>query len=262
MLLDERHRAAHARVVAGRKPTSGMSERARVGEAAIVRLDERVERSDRRRFAQTSSWIASRSVAPPVERPVEVELLGALHGAVERDPRHHLRMREVLRRAAHLPDSLVGLLATSSRAGRAAPSEGASASAVSASAADAAPGGARPSPRRRRRAGAARGRRCRCGPASSSRIPAARGPPTRQSSRSPATPYMICSCVGLPGRGAQQPVAPGRRLAEVAGVHQREQRAAWRRAASSSDSPSCARRRSARAGTSSAPRRCRRSARR
>src|SRR5207237_8418019 len=31
------------------------------------------------------------------------------HGAIERDPRHHLRMDEVLRLAADLPDALVRL---------------------------------------------------------------------------------------------------------------------------------------------------------
>ena len=38
------------------------------------------------------------------------ELVQPADGAVERDPRHHLGVGEVLSRAAHLPDALVGPL--------------------------------------------------------------------------------------------------------------------------------------------------------
>ena len=51
--------------------------------------------------------VADRS--PSVDRPFQPELLHALHPAIERDPRHYLRVREVLARAAHLPDPLVRL---------------------------------------------------------------------------------------------------------------------------------------------------------
>ena len=45
--------------------------------------------------------------------------------------------------------------------------------------------------------------------------------------------------VGAAGGGAQQPVAPGAGLVVVARVHQRDERQAWRRAASRVGSPSC-----------------------
>src|SRR6516165_10470878 len=38
------------------------------------------------------------------------ELLGNLDRPVEGDPGHHLRVGKVLRRPAHLPDSLIGLV--------------------------------------------------------------------------------------------------------------------------------------------------------
>src|SRR6185436_20329780 len=47
---------------------------------------------------------------PAVEGRVEPIPLDVLDGAIEREPRHHLRVREVATPAAHLPDPLVGLL--------------------------------------------------------------------------------------------------------------------------------------------------------
>src|SRR5262249_57938590 len=44
------------------------------------------------------------NLSPAVERRVELELLRKANGAVEDDPRHHLRVREVSPRAARLPD--------------------------------------------------------------------------------------------------------------------------------------------------------------
>src|SRR5262249_8772270 len=48
-------------------------------------------------------------VPPALHGPLEPEALHALHGAVERDPRHHLRVRERPARAPDLPDALVVL---------------------------------------------------------------------------------------------------------------------------------------------------------
>src|SRR5207237_10714785 len=50
------------------------------------------------------------NIAPFLDSALSSVELGEPHGAVERDPRHHLRVREVLRVAADLPDALVGLL--------------------------------------------------------------------------------------------------------------------------------------------------------
>jgi hypothetical protein len=38
-----------------------------------------------------------------------IALFDQLHPPIERDPRHHFRMGELLSPAAHLPDSFVGL---------------------------------------------------------------------------------------------------------------------------------------------------------
>ena len=49
-------------------------------------------------------------LAPPLDRPAAPVALHRLHAAVERDPGHHLRVREVTARTANLPDALVRLL--------------------------------------------------------------------------------------------------------------------------------------------------------
>src|SRR5262249_61013309 len=48
-------------------------------------------------------------VPPFIDRPLQAEGFGALYGAVERHPSHHLRVGELARTAADFPDSLVGL---------------------------------------------------------------------------------------------------------------------------------------------------------
>src|SRR5207245_9100601 len=55
---------------------------------------------------RASDLLPDRSIA--VDRALAVEALNGLHGSIERDPGHHLGVREVTSRAAHLPDSLVG----------------------------------------------------------------------------------------------------------------------------------------------------------
>ena len=117
-------------------------------------------------------------------------------------------------------------------------------------------------PRRRRRAGTARRPRCRRAPASSPRSRAARGARTPSGDARPSMSYMICRSAGIARDRAQQPVAKRARLVDVAADHEARPGSGSRRAASRSDSPSCARRRSPRAATSSAPPRCRRWARR
>src|SRR5207248_7165856 len=49
-------------------------------------------------------------VSPPVDRTGASEAFDGLDTAVERDPRHHLRVREVALAPAHLPDPLIRLL--------------------------------------------------------------------------------------------------------------------------------------------------------
>src|SRR5688500_131468 len=47
--------------------------------------------------------------APPLDRAREAGLLHGFYGPVKCDPGHHLRMDEVPRRAAHLPDAMIWL---------------------------------------------------------------------------------------------------------------------------------------------------------
>ncbi len=96
--------------------------------------------------------------------------IGELRRAVHRDPAHELRRDVVLRRAARLPDALVGLAPDGRRAvglrlhdRPQAPGEALAAPACGA--------GSSRAPRRRRRSGAGRTRRCRSGPAGRRRTP-------------------------------------------------------------------------------------------
>ena len=49
-------------------------------------------------------------LTPAVDRPVAIELLDGDHRAVERNPRHHLRVSEVAAWPTYLPDALVRLV--------------------------------------------------------------------------------------------------------------------------------------------------------
>jgi hypothetical protein len=46
--------------------------------------------------------------APAVDRAVETERLDGLDAPVKRDPRHHLRIGEMMASAPHLPDAFIG----------------------------------------------------------------------------------------------------------------------------------------------------------
>ena len=93
---------------AGRKPTSGIS--SRLASSRFEPYDcTNDPSSGSKPLAQTSAWISSRIARQLVDRPVASPLLGRADRAVERHPRHHLRMREVPVRAADLPDARIGL---------------------------------------------------------------------------------------------------------------------------------------------------------
>ena len=209
----------------GRKPTSGIISRLASRSVAAVGLHEGVARGVEAAWRRPRRGSRRAARASASTRPVEPEALDVLDRAVERHPRHHLRVGEVPPRAAHLPDALVRLASRPSRgssmqlrAGRARRRRSAGKPARRADVE------ARPSPRRRRRAGTARGRRCRCAPAASPRSRAASPSSSSVSRRSPARPYMIWSCAGLPGDRPQQPLAPRRGLVDVAAHHQRVER--------------------------------------
>ena len=59
---------------------------------------------------QTSSWISCRIRRQRSTGPGRSEALDGVDRTVERDPREHLRVREVPARPAHLPDPFVGLV--------------------------------------------------------------------------------------------------------------------------------------------------------
>src|SRR5581483_8372786 len=48
-------------------------------------------------------------VPPAADGPGEAEMLDGAHRAIEGEPCHHLRVREVPARTAHLPDALIRL---------------------------------------------------------------------------------------------------------------------------------------------------------
>ena len=106
--LDRRDRARDARVVDGEEADEGHQQQARVEPRRAVELGERAELLVESLPADLVVDLVA-ELAPALDRPVAPVLLDAPHGAVERDPRHHLRVREVTARAAHLPDPLVGL---------------------------------------------------------------------------------------------------------------------------------------------------------
>ena len=206
---------------AGRNPTSGIISRRRRG--ASSRTPGRTSCGRRR-----SPWRTPRRGSRRAARPAA--WVGALEpnsstadGAVERHPRHDLRVREVLPRTPHLPDPLVGLVpsvleeveqrqvrSTAWTSGSAMPAAAGSGAGVEHLAVhvelELLVRGVADAHRRR---------------------PLVAGQPGNLvlvSRRSPAGPYMICRSRGLAGDGAQQPVAPRLRLLLVAGVDEREQR--------------------------------------
>ena len=245
---------------AARNPTSGIRSSARVELVGAVRLRERLLALAPRALEHLGvDLVAER--APAVDRPVEAELLVVAHGAVERHPRHHLRVREVPQRPAHLPDPGVRLAAS--------PSSSHSSSFRSSDHATSSELHARQlrlvqrrrAPRRRRRAGAASRPRCRPAPASTPRSPGATRARARRAAARRRAPYMIWRSAGSPATARSSQLAPRSRLVAVAGAAASRAASASRRGASSSGSPSCAGRRSAPAARWSAPRRCRRSGR-
>src|ERR1700684_3529722 len=101
-------RALDAGIVRRQKADDGNEQKARVQRRIAQRLDERVFVSV---IAARAHLVMNRVTdsAPALERSLETEFLDRAHRAVERDPRHHLRMREVAPAASYFPDALVRL---------------------------------------------------------------------------------------------------------------------------------------------------------
>ena len=193
--------------------------------------------------SQTSRMDLVADRAPAFDGPVESLRLDRAHGAVERNPGHHLRVDEVLPRRRASPRC--PRRASCQRCSSASSSfccEPPRARARSRGRARA-PGRARPSPRRRRRAAAVRSPRCRRGPAATPRSPAATA--ARYSVEPPLAGDAVhdLQVVGIARRPRAAASAPRRRFARRGRPAAARAASASRRAASSSGSPSCARRR-------------------
>ena len=124
--------ARFQRVVAQHQPVDDEIALDRLDGRAIARI-VRLQEADRREQQQAGVEIAAAvgaheavaRLAPAMRRHVvadrvahgapafhvagQAEHLGAFDGAVERDPHHRLRVGEVLRRGAHLPDAVIRL---------------------------------------------------------------------------------------------------------------------------------------------------------
>ena len=170
-----RSRAAAGRRRAGTRtaPPAASTRRARRCRSAGAG-----RRGRRRRARGCRRWISSASARP---RRLQVGVAadgGELGRAVQRDPAHELGRHVVLRRAARLPDPLVGLAPDARRALRLGLHERPQPPRQPL----AAPGVEQdrsPAPRRRRRSGAGRTRRCRCAPGARPRSRRARRAWTR-----------------------------------------------------------------------------------
>ena len=106
--LDRLDRPAHARVRRGQEADERDEQEARVQLLRRVRLHERPELLVEAVRADVGVDLVAQG-APALHRPVQRVLLDRAHGAVERDPRHDLRVDEVPPLAADLPDALVRL---------------------------------------------------------------------------------------------------------------------------------------------------------
>src|SRR4051812_15228173 len=108
-LFDRLDRAEQTRIVQRQKSQLGHLQQARVEKLRAVRLHEAVALRVVTTLADLRMNLRAQ-LAPVLERTLEAVRLGILDAAIECDPRHDLRMREVLRRAANLPDAAIRLV--------------------------------------------------------------------------------------------------------------------------------------------------------
>src|SRR5439155_26851938 len=102
------------RVVGRQEADERDDEQARIEALGAVEADEGVELGVEA-LAEHLLVDLRPDAAPAVDGPGAAEALDRLHAAVEGDPRHHLRVREMAPRAADLPDALVGSFQACSR---------------------------------------------------------------------------------------------------------------------------------------------------
>ena len=203
---------------AGRKPTIGMQQQARVELLRAIGLDEGIAARDRSPSRRLRDEFVARARATASSGLVAVP--GRTRDrAIERHPGHDLRMREVPRLAAHFPDAGIGLRQMPARYSSTA--FAASRAAVAA----ASPPFAACMQRVRHLAEdiELQLRRGRIADAHRLRVRVTRRARSSHSGscRSPATPYMICNLRRVARDRAQQPIAPRLRFFVISGSHER-----------------------------------------
>ena len=102
-------RADDAFVLGRQEPDQRDQQQARIQPLPRRTTARRPPARGRSRCRTTSAWISPRIECHSVDRAVASPRLARADGAVERHPRHYLRVCEVPIRAAHLPDPRVGL---------------------------------------------------------------------------------------------------------------------------------------------------------
>ena len=106
--LDRGDGAAHTDVAGRQEVDERDHQQARVELRAAVCLHERVSIRVEAVGADVVVDLLAH-LAPFLQRSLTAELLDRAYRAIERHPRHYLRMSEVLARPAHLPQAFVGL---------------------------------------------------------------------------------------------------------------------------------------------------------
>ena len=109
LTLDRGDGADHAWVVGGEETDERDHQQTRVQSLRAVELGEGIELDVETLLADLPMDLGA-DRAPPFDGPLLSEALDSLDAAVESDPSHHLRVREVPPRAAYFPDAFVGLL--------------------------------------------------------------------------------------------------------------------------------------------------------
>ena len=106
--FDRGHRADEARVLRGNEAEGRQLQQGRIEQPAAIGLHETAERAVKSFLADI---VMDRlpDAAPVLHRPVQSEMFDCLDRTIESHPGHDLREREVLRRAAHLPHAGVRL---------------------------------------------------------------------------------------------------------------------------------------------------------
>src|SRR5688572_10817104 len=101
------HGADHPGVSRGQKPDEWNHEQTRIQLDRIIRLSERAAFLTVAPRTHIVENLLTQGF-PPVEIAGEIELLDRLHRAIERHPRHDLRVREMPAWPADLPNAFIG----------------------------------------------------------------------------------------------------------------------------------------------------------